>query len=317
MNPSEQGYVSWSRISRAAEDRRERLAVGVELDAAVDDDLQRRPDLGDRRLAAQLEHALEEDEQPARHAADQGDRLAAGSARPGVASLRSQFGFQGQLERREGVGAEQRSISSCAAIPLRSPWRTPGAGCSRSVDPPRKKSRPWNSRESGRAGQVVGHHRLRGLAVRREHLARDRDVLGRPLRRAAGQGQVRDPARARSGCRRPGTGRGDSASRGPHTSGAGPPAGSRRPSGSTRSRGRGRTGSSRGLRTAERGSAPGPRTGSASASRATSVGLAYAGGSPVDRARTGGAASRRAGSNGDVWPDLIVRVQGPSTPRQK
>ena len=85
----------------------ERLRVGVELDAAVDDELEVGPDLGDGRLAAQVEDALEEHEQPARHAADQRDRLVeAPLGQQG--ELAVPVGLEGQLERRKGVGPEQR-----------------------------------------------------------------------------------------------------------------------------------------------------------------------------------------------------------------
>ena len=68
MNPSEQGYVSWSRIRGLAEDVVERLAVGVELDAAVDDDLQVGQTSAIVDLPRQVEEPLEQGEEPARHA---------------------------------------------------------------------------------------------------------------------------------------------------------------------------------------------------------------------------------------------------------
>ena len=76
-----------------------------------------------------------------------------GSSRPSSArrfNLRSQSGSRATSSGGKTYG-RRREFKSLAAIPLRSPCSTPGAGRSRSLEPPRKNSRPWKSRESGRA----------------------------------------------------------------------------------------------------------------------------------------------------------------------
>ena len=184
----------------AADDRAERRLVGVEFDAAVDDRFELRPDLADGRLAAEFEHPPKQHEQPTRHAADQRDRL-------GEAPLGQQFELAVPVRIRARGRAAGRcrarhgADSSIAAIPLRSPCRTPGAGFFELGRSAEEEQPPLEQPGIGPGRHVSRDHRLRRLAVRPDHRARNGDVLGGPQRRTAGQGQIGDAARPRRGFR--------------------------------------------------------------------------------------------------------------------
>ena len=179
-------------MSDRPEDLLECLLVRVELDAAVNDQFEVWPDLADGAFAGELEDALEEHEQPARHTADQRDPFPdAPLGKQG--QLRVPVRFEGQLERRKSVRAKQRRELE-GGDPAQVALVDAGCGLLELGRAAQEEEPAVKETGIGPGGHVVGHHRLGSLAVRSHHLGRDGDVLGRSLGRAAGQGQKGDSA---------------------------------------------------------------------------------------------------------------------------
>jgi hypothetical protein len=180
----------------AADAAAEQAAVRLEAGAAVDDQAQARPDVGDARTSRHPFEVVEQHQQPGGDAAERGDRQG-GGALGEQPHLRLPVAQQGQLQRREGVrpqhrrhlaGRDAAQVAGQHGVRRGIPQLLQVGAAAQEEEP------AGEQRRAGRVGQEKREGGEGGLAVGRQHLRRDGDVLGRAAGRARREGEVRDAA---------------------------------------------------------------------------------------------------------------------------